>query len=238
MSRVLIIEDDDVIAQGMVRHLQQAGFDAVGVANGETGLARLRFERPDVCVLDLMLPGIDGWRVIEQARSEGIGTPIVVVSARGTEHDRVHALEIGADDYLVKPFSMKELVARVGAAARRGTREPEPRRGEEIEIAELRIDPRNVQAYVDGASADLTPTEFRLLYALALDQGRVLTRDELLQRVWGRRATHRDRTVDVFVRKLREKIDNRSSTHTFLQTRYGVGYKLEPEAKTAQRVAG
>ena len=94
-------------------------------------------------------------------------------------------------------------------------------------IEELRLDPKNVQAYVDGSSADLTPTEFRLLYALALDTGRVLTRDELLQRVWGRRASHRDRTVDVFVRKLREKIDTRSSRHSFLQTRYGVGYKLE-----------
>jgi len=231
MAKILIIEDDDVIAQGMARHLQAAGFDAVGVANGETGLARLRYERPDVCVLDLMLPGLDGWKVIEQARGEGIGTPIVVVSARGTEHDRVHALEIGADDYLVKPFSMKELVARVGAAARRGTRAQDPRRGEEIVIEELRLDPRNVQAYVDGTSAELTPTEFRLVYTLALDIGRVLTRDELLQRVWGRRASHRDRTVDVFVRKLREKIDSRSSRHTFLQTRYGVGYKLEAEAK-------
>jgi two-component system alkaline phosphatase synthesis response regulator PhoP len=231
VPKVLIIEDDDVIAQGMARHLTAAGFDAVGVANGETGLARLRYEQPDVCVLDLMLPGIDGWRVIEQARGEGIGTPIVVVSARGTEHDRINALELGADDYLVKPFSMKELAARVAAAARRGTRAQEPRRGDEILIEELRLDPRNVQAYIDGESAELTPTEFRLVYALALDQGRVLTRDELLQRVWGRRASHRDRTVDVFVRKLREKIDSRSSTNTFIQTRYGVGYKLEPAPK-------
>ena len=231
MAKVLIIEDDDVIAQGMARHLTAAGFDAVGVANGETGLARLRYEQPDVCVLDLMLPGIDGWRVIEQARSEGIGTPIVVVSARGTEHDRINALELGADDYLVKPFSMKELAARVAAAARRGTRAQEPRRGDEINVEELRLDPRNVQAYVDGESANLTQTEFRLLYAMALDQGRVLTRDELLQRVWGRRASHRDRTVDVFVRKLREKIDARSSTNTFIQTRYGVGYKLDPAPK-------
>jgi two-component system alkaline phosphatase synthesis response regulator PhoP len=215
----------------MARHLTAAGFDAVGVANGETGLARLRYEQPDVCVLDLMLPGIDGWRVIEQARGEGIGTPIVVVSARGTEHDRINALELGADDYLVKPFSMKELAARVSAAARRGTRAQEPRRGDEISVEELRLDPRNVQAYVDGESANLTPTEFRLLYALALDQGRVLTRDELLQRVWGRRASHRDRTVDVFVRKLREKVDSRSSQHTFIQTRYGVGYKLDPAPK-------
>jgi two-component system alkaline phosphatase synthesis response regulator PhoP len=231
VAKVLIIEDDDVIAQGMARHLTAAGFDAVGVANGETGLARLRYEQPDVCVLDLMLPGIDGWRVIEQARSEGIGTPIVVVSARGTEHDRINALELGADDYIVKPFSMKELAARVSAAARRGTRAQEPRRGDEINVEELRLDPRNVQAYIDGESAELTPTEFRLIYALALDQGRVLTRDELLQRVWGRRASHRDRTVDVFVRKLREKIDARSSTNTFIQTRYGVGYKLDPAPK-------
>ena len=231
MSKILIIEDDDVIARGMARHLEAAGFDAVGVANGETGLARLRFERPDVCVLDLMLPGVDGWKVIEQARAEGIGTPIVVVSARGTEHDRVHALEIGADDYLVKPFSMRELVARVGAAARRGVRPAEERRGEPIEIEELRIDPREVQAFVDGKSAGLTPTEFKLLYTLALDRGRVVTRDELLQKVWGRRETHRDRTVDVFVRRLRQKVDRASSRHSFIQTRFGVGYKLEPEPK-------
>jgi two-component system alkaline phosphatase synthesis response regulator PhoP len=231
MAKVLIIEDDEVIAQGMARHLASAGFDPLAVTNGETGLARLRYERPDVCVLDLMLPGVDGWKLIEAARNEGIGTPIVVVSARGTEHDRVHALEIGADDYLVKPFSMKELIARVGAAARRGVRAQEPRRGEALDIEELRLDPGNVQAYLNGESAELTPTEFRLLYALALERGRVLTRDELLQRVWGRRATHRDRTVDVFVRKLREKVDQRAPRHSFIQTRYGVGYKLDPVIK-------
>jgi DNA-binding response OmpR family regulator len=197
------------------------------VGRGDQGLARLRYEQPDVCVLDLMLPAVDGWTMIETIRAEGIGTPIVVVSARGTEHDRVHALEIGADDYLVKPFSMKELVARVQAAARRGVRSQDATRGDPIEIEELRIDPREVQAYVDGESADLTPTEFRLLYQLALDRGRVTTRDELLQKLWGRRETHRDRTVDVFVRRLREKIDRRASKHTFIQTRYGVGYKLE-----------
>jgi two-component system OmpR family response regulator len=122
VPKVLIIEDDDVIAEGMAKHLSSAGFEPLWVGAGEPGLARLRYEHPDVCVLDLMLPGLDGWKLIETARAEGIGTPIVVVSARGTEHDRVHALEIGADDYLVKPFSMKELVARVQVAARRGVR--------------------------------------------------------------------------------------------------------------------
>ena len=232
MAKVLIVEDDEVIAQGMARHLQAAGFDPLWVGKGEAGLARLRFEKPDVCVLDLMLPGIDGWRLIETARNEGIGTPIVVVSARGTEHDRVHALEIGADDYLVKPFSMKELVARVKAAARRGVRAQEEERGEPIEIEELLIDPRNVQAYVGGVSCELTPTEFRLLYALALERGRVVTRDELLQKLWGRRQTRRDRTVDVFVRKLREKVDRRAACHSFVHTRYGVGYKLEALPKS------
>ncbi len=231
MAKILIVEDDEVIARGMSEHLKAAGFDPIAVGAGEVGLARLRYENPDVCVLDLMLPGLDGWRLIEAARSEGIGTPILVVSARGTEHDRVHALEIGADDYLVKPFSMKELVARVKAAVRRGVRAQDTPRGDAIEIEELRIDPREVQAFVDGASADLTPTEFKLLYTLALERGRVVTRDELLQRIWGRRQTHRDRTVDVFVRRLRDKIDKRAAKHTFIQTRYGVGYKLDPQLK-------
>jgi DNA-binding response OmpR family regulator len=231
MTKVLIVEDDEVIAAGMAQHLAGAGFEPVTVGRGEIGLARLRYELPDVVVLDLMLPGLDGWKLIESARAEGIGTPIIVVSARGTEHDRVHALQIGADDYLVKPFSMKELVARVQAAARRGVRAQPEERGDTIEIEELRIDPREVQAYVDGQSAELTPTEFRLLYALALDRGRVTTRDELLQRIWGRRETHRDRTVDVFVRRLRDKIDRVAPRHTFIQTRYGVGYRLEPIPK-------
>jgi two-component system alkaline phosphatase synthesis response regulator PhoP len=231
VTKVLIVEDDELIAEGMAQHLNAAGLEPVRVGAGEIGLARLRYERPDVVVLDLMLPGLDGWSLIETARAEGIGTPILVVSARGTEHDRVHALQIGADDYLVKPFSMKELVARVQAAARRGVRGLEEQRGQELVIEELRIDPRSVQAFVDGENAGLTPTEFRLLYTLALDQGRVASRDELLQRIWGRRATHRDRTVDVCVRRLREKIDRRAPRHTFIQTRYGVGYKLEPVPK-------
>ena len=165
MAKVLIVEDDGVIAQAMAHHLSLAGYDPVVVSDGDTGLKRLRFETPDVCVVDLMLPRMDGWRLIEAARAEGLGTPIIVVSARGTEHDRVHALEIGADDYLVKPFSMKELVARVQVASRRGGREQTEERGEPIEIEELRIDPLNVQAYLDGRErrpdADRVPAALR-----------------------------------------------------------------------------
>ena len=234
MAKVLIVEDDEVIGRGMAGHLSSAGFDPVVVGRGETGLARLRFERPDVVVLDLMLPGLDGWSVIQTARREGIGTPILVVSARGTEADRIRALELGADDYLVKPFSMSELVARVRAAARRGVRAQDETRGDIIELEELVIDPREVQAYVDGESANLTPTEFRLLYALAQEEGRVVTREELMQRIWGRRQRHRDRTVDVFVRKLRDKVDRIAPRHTFLHTRHGVGYKLQPQPKNGK----
>jgi DNA-binding response OmpR family regulator len=132
---------------------------------------------------------------------------------------------------------MNELVARVRAASRRASRRAEVPRGEPIEIEELQIDPREVQAYVDGESAELTPTEFRLLYQLALERGRVVTRDELLQKLWGRRESHRDRTVDVFIRRLRDKIDRPASRHTFIQTRYGVGYRLEPQTKEQNSLA-
>jgi len=233
MTRVLIVEDDELLGRGMAEAFTDAGIDPILVTKGDVALARLRYGNPDVCVLDLMLPEIDGWRIIELARAEGIGTPIVVVSARGTEHDRIHALEIGADDYLVKPVSMKELIARVNAAVRRGVSAPARRDGDAIVVAELRIDPREVQAYIDGESAELTPTEFKVLYALALDTGRVVTRDELLQKIWNRRMTYRDRTVDVCVKRLRDKIDRRASRHTFIQTRFGVGYKLDPIAKDA-----
>jgi DNA-binding response OmpR family regulator len=231
MAKVLIVEDDEVIGRAVSAHLLEAGFDPLLVTNGETGLARLRYERPEVVVLDLMLPGLDGWRLIEAARQEGIGTPIIVISARGSEHDRVHALELGADDYLVKPFSTRELVARVRAALRRGVIGISATRGDLIELEELLIDPGEVQAFVNGANAGLTPTEFRLLHALALEGGRVVTREELMQRIWGRRHRPRDRTVDVFVRKLRDKIDRHAPGHVFLHTRHGVGYKLEPLPK-------
>jgi two-component system alkaline phosphatase synthesis response regulator PhoP len=235
MPKVLIVEDDEVIADGMARHLRAADFDPIWAGNGRTALARLRYEHAEVCVLDLMLPELDGWGVIETARREGIGTPIVVVSARGSEGDRVRTLELGADDYLVKPFSMDELVARVRAAARRGARPLVATRGESIEVEGLRIEPSVVQAFLEDKSLDLTPTEFRLLHMLASERGRVVTRDELLQALWGRRHTYRDRTVDVFVRKLRDKLDRRSPRRTYIHTRYGVGYRFEPEPREPVR---
>ena len=138
-----------------------------------------------MAVLDLMLPGTDGWRITETLRAEGIETPIVIVSARGSEHDKVHALGIGGDDYLSKPFGMRELVARVEAVLRRAGMAPAAAGAETITAAGLVIDPNLHAALLDGEDAGLTPTEFRLLYVLAGERGRALSRDQLQQRVWG-----------------------------------------------------
>jgi DNA-binding response OmpR family regulator len=160
-----------------------------------------------------------------------------VISARGSEHDKVHALEIGADDYLAKPFGMRELMARVHAALRRSRIAPVPLRTGPIAVEGLEVDPDQQRAFlvdVEGHRSDarLTPTEFRLLYVLAQNSGRAMSRDELQQRVWNVPYRPRDRSVDVCVRKLREKVDRKAS-HTYLQTHYGVGYRFDPAPHAA-----
>lgn len=222
MAKVLIIEDDDVIARGMARHLEAAGFDAVGVANGETGLAKLRYEKPDVCVLDLMLPGIDGWRVIEQARSEGIGTPIVVVSARGTEHDRVHALEIGADDYLVKPFAFDELCARIQALVRRRHQSKNP----VIQLGSLELDTARRQVSRRGDPLHLTPSEYALLEFLAYQRGRVFSQEQLIEHLRRSDSDVASNVVEVLVSGLRKKI-HVNGEPPILRTRRGFGYFVQ-----------
>ncbi len=240
---MLLVEDDSVIANVMSTHLRRAGFDVEWVDDGERGLARLRHSRPDVAVIDLMLPRLDGWALTEAARRDSIRVPIIAISARGAEHDKVHTLGLGADDYLAKPFGMRELVARVEALLRRSRDfEPVVERDGDILVEGLLVDEARhrvrvrtqgdqpVEAWPD---AGLTPTEYRLLLALARANGRTLSRDELQQRVWGTRPRHRDRTIDVCIRKLRDKLDRASPSHTYLHTHRGVGYRFEPEARTA-----
>jgi len=246
VTTVLIVEDDEILANVMRRHLTQAGYDVEWAGDGDRALRKIRFERPDVCVVDLMMPGTDGWGLIEELRREGNDVPVIVLSARGTEHDKVHTLGIGADDYLVKPASMKELVARVAAALRRaGSRSPETLSRDDgtIEVPGLRIDLKTHRALLQIApdrweDAGLTVREFRLLVTLARVEGHVLSRDELQQRVWGTPHRPRDRIVDVCVRKIREKIDLRSETHTYIQTHYGVGYRFEAEDKADDPPSG
>lgn len=241
MASILVIEDDPILGKAMAMHLRHAGFEVDLAEDGERGLRRLRHARPDVAIVDLMLPGLDGWAVTEAIREDHLGVPVIVVSARGSEHDKVHTLEIGADDYLAKPFGMRELIARIEALLRRtrlvAASEP---RGEAVLVEGLRIDPDLRRAFVrtapgqaeaDWADAQLTPTEFRLVVALARQEGRALSRDELQRRVWGIPYRHRDRTVDVCVRKIREKLDRRSPTHDYVHTHYGVGYRFAAEAR-------
>ena len=234
VTSVLVIEDDGVIARAVSAHLRHAGFDVEWVDDGERGIRKLRFERPDICIVDLMLPSLDGWGLIEQARREGLVAPILVISARGAEHDKVAALQMGADDYLAKPFGMAELVARVQALVRRSRIGPADHREEPIEVAGLVLDPSLHQAFllVDGSrtNASLTPTEFRLAWTLARNPGRAMSRDELQQRVWGVPHRHRDRTVDVCVRKLREKLDRRTA-YDYVHTHYGIGYRFAAELR-------
>jgi DNA-binding response OmpR family regulator len=235
---VLLIEDDAVIARVMVTHLRHAGFEVEWAEDGQRGLRKLRYERPDIAVIDLMLPGLDGWAVTEAIRREQIPVPIIAISARGSEHDKVHTLGIGADDYLAKPFGMRELVARVQALLRRSRSEPVDPRSSPIAVPGLRIDPDLRRAFVATApdqdvdawpDAGLTPTEFRLVLTLARQEGRAMTRDELQQRVWGMPYRHRDRTVDVCVRKVREKLDRKSYGWDYVHTHYGVGYRFAAE---------
>ncbi|MDX6550498.1 MAG: two-component system, OmpR family, alkaline phosphatase synthesis response regulator PhoP [Gaiellales bacterium] len=229
MPRVLIVEDDKVIANAMATHLRREGMEVEWSDRGDRGMKKLRFERPDVAIIDLMLPGMDGWRIIESLRADGVGIPVIVISARGSEQDKVHALGIGGDDYLAKPFGMNELVARVKAAIRRAGVAREGAGRERIEVPGLVIDPNLHRALLEGEDAQLTRTEFRLLSALASERGRVLSRDQLQQRVWGTPHRPRDRSVDVCIRKLREKLDQRSTTHAYIHTHYGVGYRFDPE---------
>jgi DNA-binding response OmpR family regulator len=237
MSRVLIAEDDRIIANAAGTHLRRAGIEVEWCDRGDEALRRLRMSAYDAAIVDLMLPGMDGWRLIEELRSSGNATPVIVISARTSEQDRVHALTIGADDYLAKPFGMAELVARVGAAVRRGGT-PRPEAPGRIEVPGLVIDPDLHQAFVEGEDARLTPTEFRVISVLASEMGRAVDRDTIQQRVWGMPYRPRDRSIDVCVRGLREKIDERSATHSYIHTHHGIGYRFEPTAKALVTVGG
>lgn len=224
--RVLIVEDDESTAEAIGFHMRAAGFDAMIASDGLAGLRALRTGAPDAVVLDLMLPGADGWHVIRQAREWAPRLPIIVVSARTNEHDRVEVLSLGADDVMSKPFSMRELLARVTAALRRTALENAHSERLPISEGELSIDPERMSVVVSGRPAPLTPLEFKLLWTLAEARERALSRDEIFRRVWGGERAHGDRSVDVLVRRLRRKVDEVGGRFTYIQTFHGVGYRF------------
>ena len=225
--RVLVVEDDRTIAEVIARYLQREGYTVDVVGDGLLALARVADLRPDLVVLDVMLPGADGFEVCRRLREHG-DTPIIMLTARGEAADRIVGLELGADDYIGKPFSPRELVARVKAVLRRAAAAsgpvdlPGPLSGRGVEL-----DPRARRVTVDGQEVALTVREFDLLAFLMRHAGRAFRREELLEQVWG--YTFGDTsTVTVHVRRLREKVERDSAAPERVRTVWGVGYRFEP----------
>jgi DNA-binding response OmpR family regulator len=219
MSRTMIavIEDEDTIASAVAARLRREGFDAEIAGDGPSGVALVERLRPDLVVLDVMLPGFDGLEVCRRIQRDR-PVPVLMLTARDAEEDVLVGLGIGADDYMTKPFSPRELVARVKALLRRVQRAPEPERGR-LESQDLSVDPSKREVRLDGEPVHLTPIEFDLLYALASRPGIVHTRERLLADVWGYRDGLGARTVDSHVRTLRRKLDP-----DLIRTVHGVGY--------------
>ncbi|MHB9112313.1 MAG: response regulator transcription factor [Thermoleophilia bacterium] len=229
-ARVLVVEDDEGISEAIAFKLRQHGYTCLTALDGLEGLRLLRREKPDLMVLDLMLPGLDGWKLCQQAREEGFALPIIIVSARTSEFDKVQALSLGADDYLTKPFGMNELAARVEAHLRRVQRPgaaPGAAARSPIVAGPLSIDPGRKEAFADGEPLGLTSKEYAVLYLVASQAPMVLSREDIYRSVWGYEMLHGDRSVDVFVRRIRKKLKAKIPAISFLHTHYGFGYKFE-----------
>jgi DNA-binding response OmpR family regulator len=223
MRTILVVDDEPRIA-GLVRdYLEQAGFAVLTAGDGAGALVLARTRRPDALVLDLGLPGLDGLDVIRALRRES-DVPIVILSARGDESDRIAGLELGADDYVVKPFSPKEVVARVRAVLRRSDARANP--DEQITAGALGIDTARRRVTVDGRVVTLTPTEFEILVRLAREPGRVWTRSQLLDAVHGFSLDTYERAIDGHIRNLRRKLEPDATSSRYVRTVHGVGYAL------------
>ncbi|HEY3214365.1 MAG TPA: response regulator transcription factor [Actinomycetota bacterium] len=223
MTTVLVVEDEIEIARVVRDYLRNAGFEVIVVGDGGSAVASVRSAKPDLLVLDLGLPGRDGLDVAREIRRWS-DTPIVMLTARGDETDRIVGLEIGADDYVVKPFSPKELVARVRAVLRR-TRTAA--RGDEVVRAgDVEIDTAKMRVSVGGTQVDLTPTEFQLLATLAREPGRVFTRSQLLDAVHGVAIESYERAIDAHVKNIRRKIEPEPGSPRYVVTVHGVGYRF------------
>jgi DNA-binding response OmpR family regulator len=223
MTTVLVVEDEIEIARIVRDYLRNAGFEVIVVGDGGSAVASVRSAKPDLLVLDLGLPGRDGLDVAREIRRWS-DTPIVMLTARGDETDRIVGLELGADDYVVKPFSPKELVARVRAVLRRSRAAA---RGDEIvRVGDVEIDTGKMRVSVGGTSVELTPTEFQLLATLAREPGRVFTRSQLLDAVHGVAIESYERAIDAHVKNLRRKIEPTPGDPRYVVTVHGVGYRF------------
>ena len=226
MSRILVVEDDAAILRGLADNLACESHDVLTATDGERACSIVREHKPDLVILDLMLPRMSGYDVCRTLRGEGLTTPILMLTARGDESDRVLGLDLGADDYLTKPFSIRELLARVRALLRRAqTATPSI---DVMRFDDIVIDFKRYDARKSGEPIEMTKKEFGVLRYLAARAGEVVTREELLDQVWGYQAMPTTRTVDNHIASLRAKLETDPSQPRHLQTVHGVGYKWAP----------
>jgi phosphate regulon transcriptional regulator PhoB len=230
-KKILIVEDERDLIKLLKYNLEKEGYKVSYATDGSVALAEIRRDTPDLVLLDLMLPGLDGLEICRQIRRHEryAALPVLMLTARGEEADRVVGLEIGADDYVTKPFSMRELIARVRALLRRHEAPASVRTA--IQRGDLTIDPTAHNVVVSGKSIELSALEFRLLHHLAAHPGMVFSRDQLLDRVWGNDRSVTPRSVDVYIRRVREKIEPSPQDPTFVQTVHGVGYRFATGAE-------
>jgi DNA-binding response OmpR family regulator len=228
-QKILVVDDETLIAESLEYSFKQEGFQVVVAHDGYQALELAQEETPDLIVLDIWLPGIDGWEVCRQIRQRST-VPIIMLTARGQELDRVLGLELGADDYLPKPFSFRELLARVRAIFRRINFETVSQTTQQIQIGDVRLDPAAHRIYKQDQELTLTQKEYDLLHALMARAGAVVSRAELLDQVWGVDWLGDTRTLDVHIRWVREKVEEIPSQPRYIQTVRGVGYRFaEPE---------
>ena len=224
MAKILVVDDDTNICELLRLYLEKDGYDTVIVNDGTTALARFQQEGADLVLLDIMLPGLDGWQICREIRKSS-NVPIIMLTAKTETFDEVLGLELGADDYITKPFDTKTVLARVKAVLRR-TVVADAQDVKQVNYDKLTVNLTNYEMIVDGKTVDTPPKELELIYHLASNPNRVYTRDQLLDEVWGFDYYGDSRTVDVHVKRLREKLEGVSESWT-LKTVWGVGYKFE-----------
>jgi len=226
MKRILIIEDDAAILRGLKDNLEYESYEVLSAADGEEGYYLIKEKKPDLIILDLMLPKMNGYELCRKVRNEGFTTPILMLTARGEEMDRVHGLDLGADDYVTKPFSVPELLARIRAIMRRIQKAKTGDMPSDLKFGEVSVDFKCFEARKGDKVLDMSRKEFGILRLLAARAGEVITRDELLDEVWGYDQYPTTRTVDNHIALLRTKLEDDPSKPRHLITVHGVGYKL------------
>jgi len=226
MKRILIIEDDVSILSGLKDVLTFKSYEVLTAEDGEMGYAAAVEEKPDLIILDIMIPKMDGFTLCRKLRAEGNSTPVLMLTAKGEEPDKIQGLDIGADDYMTKPFSLPELLARVRALLRRTPERAKKNLPDSIKIGDVSLNFKKYVAYKGDAAINLSPKEFGILRFLVSRVGEVVTRDELLDEVWGYDLYPTTRTVDNHIAQLRIKIEKNPADPRYLVTVHGIGYKL------------